>query len=84
MNNVLMVLNTLLRKAVKWDVIAEMPCTIRLLKTSAGSIDFYEVNEYERLVVAAKRIDPTSHLIVLLGGDAGLRQRKCERWCGRM
>jgi integrase len=72
-NNVLTVLSTLLKKAVEWDVIEQMPCTIRLLKTSAGSIDFYDFDEYERLVTAAKRIDSTSHLIVLLGGDAGLR-----------
>ena len=42
-------------------------------KTSAGSIDFYDFDEYERLVTAAKRIDVNAHLVVLLGGDAGLR-----------
>jgi integrase len=72
-NNVLTVLNTLLKKAVEWNVIAQMPCTIRQLKTSAGSIDFYDFDEYERLVTSAKRIDATAHLVVLLGGDAGLR-----------
>jgi integrase len=72
-NNVLTVLNTLLKKAVEWDVLAQVPCTIRLLKTSTGSIDFYEFDEYERLVTAAKRVDSTTYLTVLLGGDAGLR-----------
>ncbi len=30
-NNVLTVLNVLLKKAVEWDVIERMPCTIKLL-----------------------------------------------------
>ena len=33
-NNVLTTLNTLLKVAVEWDVIDEMPCTIRLLKVT--------------------------------------------------
>ena len=33
-NNVLTVLNVLLKKAVEWDVIDRMPCTIRLLPDS--------------------------------------------------
>ena len=50
-----------------------MPCTIRLLKTSPGSIDFYDFEEYESLVAAAAALDPRAHLLILLGGDAGLR-----------
>lgn len=72
-NNVLTVLNTLLKKAVEWNVIERMPCTIRLLKTTPGSFDFYDFAEYESLVVAAAQVDPRAHLIVLLAGDAGLR-----------
>jgi hypothetical protein len=30
-NNVLIVLNTVLKKAVEWNVIERMPCAIRLL-----------------------------------------------------
>jgi hypothetical protein len=44
----LTVLNTLLKNAIEWDVLTQMPCTIRLLKvprTSAGFVDF---DEYER------------------------------------
>jgi integrase len=54
-------------------VIDRVPCTIRLLKTPAGSIDFYDFDEYEVLVQAAAALDPRAHLIFLLGGDAGLR-----------
>ena len=40
-------------------------------------MSFYDFNEYERLVAAASLVDATAHLIVLLGGEAGLR-------CGEM
>lgn len=72
-NNVLTVLSTLLKKAVEWEVIDRVPCTIRLLKTPAGSIDFYDFDEYEALVTTAAALDARAHLIFLLGGDAGLR-----------
>jgi integrase len=71
-NNVLTVLNVLLKQAVEWDVIERMPCMARLLPIPRGSAGFYDFDEYERLVAAAQ-IDPTAHLIVLLGGEAGLR-----------
>jgi integrase len=76
-NNVLTVLNVLLKKAVEWDVIERMPCTIRLLPIPKGSAGFYDFDEYERLVGAAQLIDRNSYLIALLGGEAGLR-------CGEM
>jgi integrase len=72
-NNVLTVLNTLLKKAVEWQVIEQMPCAVRLLRTTQGAIDFYDFDEYERLVTAAADANAQAHLIVLLGGDAGLR-----------
>lgn len=50
----LTVLGVLLKKAVKWDVIERVPCTIRLLPTSQPSAAFYDFDEYERLVAAAK------------------------------
>ena len=75
-NNILTVFNMVLKKAVEWDVIAEMPCTIRLLPVPKFSAGFYDFDEYERLVAAAAA-DSNGYLIVLLGGDAGLR-------CGEM
>ena len=41
------------------------------------SMSFYDFDEYERLVLAASALDATAHLIVLVGGEAGLR-------CGEM
>ncbi len=81
-NNVLTVLNTLLKKAVEWGVMETVPCTIRLLKTSVGSVDFYDFGEYARLVEAARRVDATAYVVVLLGGEAGLRagEMRALRW----
>jgi integrase len=75
-NNVLTVLNTLLKQAVAWEVIERMPCTIRLLPIAKSSARFHDFDDYERLVEAAQD-DQQAYLIVLLGGEAGLR-------CGEM
>ena len=40
-------------------------------------MSFYDFDEYERLVAATSSVDATAYLIVLLGGEAGLR-------CGEM
>jgi integrase len=74
-NNVLTVLNVMLKKAVEWDLIERMPCTVRLLPIPKPSAGFYDFDEYEQMVAAAR--DGTAVLIVLLGGEAGLR-------CGEM
>jgi integrase len=76
-NNVLTVLNTLLKVAVEWGVVDRMPCTIRLVRTQQSEAQFHDFHEYTRLIEGAEGVDPESHLIVLLGGDAGLR-------CGEM
>jgi len=76
-NNVLTVLSVLLKKAVEWDVIERVPCTIRLVRAPKPSMGFYDFDDYERLLDIAKKFGPTAHLVVLLGGEAGLR-------CGEM
>jgi integrase len=72
-NNILTVLGKTLRLAVKWKVISTMPCTIELLRVSNLVPTFYEFAEYRRLVAAARAFDPRALVVVLLGGDAGLR-----------
>jgi integrase len=72
-NNVLTVLSVLFKKAVEWQVIDRMPCTIRLLPTSTPSAHFHDFEAYERVVDAGQRLDARAYLVVLLGGDAGLR-----------
>lgn len=77
-NNVLTTLNMLLKKAVEWGVIERMPCAVKLLPVPKPSMGYYDFDEYERLVDAATTgSDRNELLIVLLGGEAGLR-------CGEM
>ncbi len=72
-NNVLTVLNVLLKTAVEWDVIERHPCSIRLLPVPITAAQFHDFDEYERLVEAADRLGRDHYLLVLLGGDTGLR-----------
>lgn len=60
-----------------WKVIKCTPCTIRLLSVPTPSAPFHDFDEYERLVGATKATDAQAYLIVLFGGEAGLR-------CGEM
>ena len=76
-NNVLTTLNTLLRMAVEWGVITEMPCRLRLLKAPRPEMSFHDFPAYAQLVDVAQALDVNAYLIVLLGGEAGLR-------CGEM
>jgi integrase len=72
-NNVVCVLSKALKVAVKWKVIAVMPVHTEQLKTEAPVMEFYEFADYARLVEAAEKVDRRALLVVLLGGDAGLR-----------
>ena len=76
-NNVLATLRRLLSVAVEWGVIDGMPCTIRQVKVSCPVMSFHDFDAFEQLVAAAQAVDANTHLIVLLGGEAGLR-------CGEM
>jgi len=82
-NNILSTLSMLLKMAVKWKTISCLPCSIELLKVSYGKLRFYEFGQYADLVAAAGRIDTGTLLVVLLGGDAGLRRGEMIglRWC---
>ena len=73
-NNVLTALSVMLKRAVDWKVIDAMPCRIRLLKWGLNEVAFYDFAEYRHRVEAAAAIDPRIELLVLLGGDAGLRR----------
>jgi integrase len=62
-----------LKRAVEWEVIDRMPCTVKLLRVQHGTAAFHDFDAYERLVEVARSIDIRTLLVVLLGGDAGLR-----------
>jgi integrase len=73
-NNMLTVLNVLLKKALEWDVIEQMPCAIKMLPVGGrAEAAFHDFDAYERLVDWARVAEWRAHLIVLLGGEAGLR-----------
>ena len=48
-NNVLTVLSVLFKKAVEWQVIDRMPCTIRLSSLPKPSAHFHDFEAYERM-----------------------------------
>ena len=63
----------MLKKAVEWEDIDGLPCTVRLLPNPKKSMGFHDFEDYERLLKAAQRRGREALLMVLLGGDAGLR-----------
>ena len=72
-NNTLGVLSKLLNAAVDWDVIAVAP-RIKKLRAPGKTYPFYDFEEYERVVEAAEAVDARKRVVVLLGGEAGLRR----------
>ena len=50
-----------------------LPCTIKLLPNPKTTMGFHDVEQYERLLTVARKRDAQAYLMVLLGGDAGLR-----------
>lgn len=72
-NNVLTVLNVMLKTAVAWELIDQVPCSIRLLPVARSDAAFHDFDAYERLLQAARSIDERTYLIALLGGEGGMR-----------
>jgi integrase len=71
-NNILMTLSVMLKTAVEWGSIERVPCVIKLLPTPRNAASFHDFEEYERLVETT-RSDLQNYLVVLLGGEGGLR-----------
>lgn len=74
LNNVLAVLSKLLKVAVDFEVIDAPPISAKGKKADAPEMEFYEFDDYAKLVEAAESIGGVHLLVVLLGGDAGLRR----------
>jgi integrase len=72
-NNVLATLSVLLKTAVEWELIDQLPCTIRLLPVPRHDAAFHDFDAYEKLLEASRAIDWRTYLIGLLGGEGGLR-----------
>jgi integrase len=73
-NNILSALNTALKLAVKWHVLDAMPCSIEIRVVRSSRPDFYDFEDYARLCEAASKVGSREHVLVRLGGDAGLRR----------
>jgi hypothetical protein len=82
-NNILANLSKALEVSVEWQVVPGMPCRVRLHRTAKAVVDFYEPDEYRRLVEAAAKRDPRALMVVLLRGDAGLRLGRSRAWSVR-
>jgi len=70
-NKLLQVLGQILRDAAAKGLLSKMP-VFKGVKCNAGRHAFYTPAEYDRLVQAAGH-DPRMLVLVLLGGDAGMR-----------
>jgi len=82
-NNVLSVLSSVLRKAYEWKVTKVAPPVVALLSVdTAPEREFYDFDEYTRLVAAAEGLGVQQAAAVRLMGDAGLRTGECLalRW----
>lgn len=73
-NNILSVLNKMLKVAVRWKHIADVPVRIDLLRFQKKQMEFYSFDTYAKLVAAAMNLAPEDELLVRAGGDAGLRR----------
>lgn len=72
-NNVLSVLHTALTVAAEWGVLPGQPCAMSLLPYERPERAFWDFEELEQLVGAARDLGWREHLVVLLGSKAGLR-----------
>ena len=72
-NNVLSVLHTVLRKAVEWKVMAGAIPSASLLDCDEDEPEFWDFEEAERLLAAAREAGERELVVVLLGMKAGLR-----------
>lgn len=70
---VLSVLATLLKTAERWDVIRKAP-RLELPKWQEPQMEFYDFEQWEKLVDGARRAGPMPLAAVLLCGEAGLRR----------
>ncbi len=74
LNNILNTVSVMLKKAVEWGRLEEMPCTVTLLPVDDQKPpEFWEPEQYEELVRCARLVSDEAQVLALLGGDAGLR-----------
>jgi integrase len=72
-NNVMAILGVALTTAESWSIIERRSCTIKPVKVPKSDAKFYDFDAFERVVTAARADSEQALLVVLLGGEAGLR-----------
>ncbi|MEI6226861.1 MAG: tyrosine-type recombinase/integrase [Deltaproteobacteria bacterium] len=72
-NNILALLSKVMNVAVDYERIPRIACRFQLMKVQDSELEFYEKEDFERLLEGAKKADPRTYIVALLGGDAGLR-----------
>ena len=77
------VLSALLKKAVEWGELERLPCVIKLLPNPKKTMGFHDFDRYERLLRVARKRGTDVYVMVLAGGDAGLRLGEIValEWC---
>lgn len=73
-NNSASVLNVVLKAAQRWGKVSHVAHRFQLLKRDKSRPKFYDFDQFEWLVEAAGKCDARIELLVLLGGEAGLRR----------
>lgn len=73
-NNAASIMNSVLTAAKKSKVISKVPYHFGLMKRQKGRPRFYDFDQFSWLVEAAQKLDRRIEIVVLLGGDAGLRR----------
>lgn len=73
-NSALNTLSTLLKKAIEWGITPHRPIEIKRLPQPDFEVEFYEDEQLEKIIDAARNVGPEAHLIMLLGADAGMRR----------
>ena len=72
-NNVLTVLSSLLKMAVEWGRARATAVCDQVVAQSKRTMGFHDIDQYERLLAVARKRGQDAYLMVLAGGDAGLR-----------
>lgn len=81
-NQIVSLLYQILEKAKEWEILTTLPTRPKRIKEPKKEVVIYSQDEFERLVVGAQKVGWQAHLVVLLGGDAGLRAGEIQglRW----
>ena len=77
-NNVASTLNAMIELAGKQQLISKEAYRFTLIPRQDEMVEFYDFEEFEELVYAAREHSALAEVIVLLGGESGLR--RCEMY----